>query len=170
LAEKLSGSSREFPVNTIHLLLRMIDESDNSNAQITDLIRWFDFIEAFRRCLFWLRFLLMFRMYSIGPSLYWNVTYFSRYFPIQILATSINELHRIQSSSYLLQSSIEYSSHSQLFAESRVVVRDGLTIILFETTKVIGISLKGITGRSERCFWTAKTKNLPWIRKYRVSM
>jgi hypothetical protein len=66
---------------------------------------------------------LIFRMYSIESSLYKNVNYFLRCFPMVIVGKFMNELKGILRYIYLLQSSIECCAHHQPVSEGVVVYR-----------------------------------------------
>jgi hypothetical protein len=60
-------------------------------------------------------------MYQIELSFRRNVNHFWQYFLIQVLAKDMKELREVLNSSYLFQSAINQSSHSQSFCESHVV-------------------------------------------------
>jgi hypothetical protein len=60
-------------------------------------------------------------MYRIELSLRRNVNHFWQYFLIQVLAKDMKELREVLNSSFLFQSAINHSSHSQSFCESHVV-------------------------------------------------
>jgi hypothetical protein len=62
-------------------------------------------------------------MYSIECSLYKNVNYFLRHFPIRIVNKFMKELRGLLCYVYLLQSSIEYCSHNQPLVSNVTVYR-----------------------------------------------
>jgi hypothetical protein len=77
-------------------------------------------------------------MYLIESSLCKNDNYFLHCFPIQILEKFIKELRSVLSYSYLLQSSIDYSSQLRTFVEQRIVYRrfssdDPILVQLYES-------------------------------------
>jgi hypothetical protein len=62
-------------------------------------------------------------MYTAESSLYRNVNHFLRFFPISIVSKFMNELKGILHYIYLLQSSIEYSSHTRPLTSDLSVYR-----------------------------------------------
>jgi hypothetical protein len=65
----------------------------------------------------------VFRMYTIESRLYKNVNHFLRYFPVSMVSKFMRELNGILSYIYLLQSSIQYLSHTEPFHEDLTVYR-----------------------------------------------
>jgi hypothetical protein len=66
---------------------------------------------------------LIFRLYTIESALYTNVNHFLHHFPISMVSKFLFELKGILNYIYLLQSSIEFVSHSEGFITDFVVYR-----------------------------------------------
>jgi hypothetical protein len=65
----------------------------------------------------------VFRMYTIESRLYTNVNHFLRYFPVSMVSKFMRDLNGILSYISLLQSSIQYLSHTEPFQEDLTVYR-----------------------------------------------
>jgi hypothetical protein len=97
----------------------------------------------------------IFAMYSAKSRLYKNVNRLLRRFPIQILGKFMKELQDLVSYIYLLQSSINYCSRTQIFPPERVVYRGiragGRDLAdLYESMRGEMIVWKGFTSTSTK--------------------
>jgi hypothetical protein len=66
---------------------------------------------------------LIFKMYTIECRLYKTTNHFLRCFPIKLVGKFVRELKSILHYIYLLQSSVEYSSHNDPLTDDLVVYR-----------------------------------------------
>jgi hypothetical protein len=94
---------KDIAMSSIHYLLDVSETESAALATLpTDLFDCESIPEMMRR---------IFRMYTITSSLYKNVNYFLRSFPIKVLGKFMKELKGLLSYIYLLQSSVDYCAY-----------------------------------------------------------